>query len=172
MGSPLWLSGGSMMDASKRGIYRERIYASVIIDEASCWIWQKAITRNGYGNFALGGGVNRGAHRVSYFAFTGDLPGGLDVCHRCDVRSCVNPDHLFVGTRSENILDASKKNRVSRDHQKKGSSHPASKLTEMDIPVIRARLASGDAKARIARDYGVTDRVILLIARRQAWRHV
>lgn len=160
-----------MMDASKRNRYRERILSSVKEDENGCWLWQKAITRNGYGNFALGGGTNRGAHRVSYFAFKGDIPDGMDVCHTCDVRDCVNPSHLFIGSRSDNILDASRKNRVSRTHQKKGSGHPASKLTEGDVPTILRRLQSGEPKASIARSYGVSDRIILLISRGDLWRH-
>ncbi|QIB39305.1 hypothetical protein G3A56_15930 [Rhizobium oryzihabitans] len=156
----------------KRDIYARRIASSVVIDAAGCWIWQKKKSNNGYGEFAFGGGKNGRAHRVSYFAHIGEIPDGMDVCHRCDVRSCVNPDHLFLGTRSENLIDASKKNRVSREHQKKGSSHPASKLLEADVKEIRSRLSLGHSKASIARSFAVSDRVILLIARGQAWRHV
>lgn len=155
----------------KRETYARRIEASVSIDDAGCWIWQKKKSNNGYGEFAFGGGRNGRAHRVSYFAHIGEIPEGMDVCHRCDVRSCVNPDHLFLGTRSDNLIDASKKNRVSRTHQKKGSAHPASKLSEADIPKIRARLALGHSRASIARSYAVSDRIILLIDRGQAWRH-
>lgn len=161
-----------MLSAAKTQRYRDRIRASVVTDERGCWIWQKTISKNGYGTFAFGGGKNGRAHRVSFSVFCAEVPEGLDVCHRCDVRACVNPEHLFLGTRSDNILDASEKNRVSRTHQKKGSTHPAAKLCEADIPAIRSRLKLGHAKVSIARDYGVSDRVVLLIARGEAWRHV
>lgn len=156
----------------KKTDYVRRIALSALIDAHGCWIWQKKLSNNGYGEYAFGKGKNGRAHRVSYFAHVGEIPDGMDVCHRCDVRACVNPDHLFLGSRSDNLQDASRKRRLSRTHQKKGSAHPASKLREEDIPVIRRRLETGHPKARIARDYGISDRVVLLIARGEAWRHV
>lgn len=152
--------------------FRDRISKSITIDDNGCWIWQKTRSRNGYGTFAFGGGKNGRAHRVSFMAFNGPIPGGLDVCHRCDVRACVNPDHLFLGTRSENILDASRKNRVSRWHQKKGAEHPSAKLTDDDVKSILDQLCRGEAKASIARKFGVSDRSILLISRGDTWRHI
>jgi len=160
------------MREEKNKRHRERIFASVIPNDAGCWIWQKSKYRNGYGRFAIGGGIVIGAHRASYTAFLGDIPSGLDVCHSCDVRACVNPEHLFAGTRSENILDASKKNRVSRTHQKRGAANPQSKLNDEKVREILARLKSGEAKASIARSFSVTDRVIFLIARGQLWKHI
>lgn len=150
----------------------KRIKASVTIDENGCWIWGKSCSRNGYGSFALGGGHNIRAHRASYEVFKGEIPDGLDVCHKCDVRRCVNPDHLFLGTRSENILDASAKGRVSRTHQKKGTEHPSAKLDDAKVREILRRLDAGEAKAVIARDFAVSDRIILLISRNELWRHI
>lgn len=159
-----------LKDKNKR--YRDRILASVLLDEAGCWIWQKSKYRNGYGKFAIGGGVVIGAHRASYVAFVGEIPSGLDVCHSCDVRDCVNPEHLFRGTRSENILDASKKNRVSRTHQKRGEANPQAKLDGAKVHEILSRLNNGETKASIARSFSVTDRVVLLISRGQLWKHI
>jgi hypothetical protein len=150
---------------------RAKILASSAMQSDGCWIWQKSKMRNGYGRYAIGGGKVTGAHRASYQAFCGEIPHGLDVCHKCDVRDCVNPEHLFVGTRSENILDAFRKGRMS-PNKSHGSDHPSSKLKEADIPVILARRAAGDTKSAIARDYGVTPRVITLIECGEAWKHV
>lgn len=151
--------------------HQERIKSSTVIDGNGCWIWQKSKMRNGYGRFAIGGGKVTGAHRASYQAFTGGIPAGLDVCHKCDVRDCVNPDHLFAGTRSENIKDAFQKGRMS-PNKCRGAVHHAAKLTEADIPVVIGRRKSGETKSAIARHFGVTPRVITLIERGETWKHV
>lgn len=151
---------------------KRRIRASITVDVAGCWIWEKTRSRNGYGTFAFGGGKNARAHRVSYQAFVGAIPTGFDICHKCDVRSCVNPEHLFAGTRSENILDAAKKNRVSRTHQPKGSRHPSAKLSEADVLEILRLLRDGVPPIAISERYQVTDTSIRLIAKGRSWRHV
>ncbi len=159
-----------ILSGSERTRFKRRIYRSIWLTPSGCWRWQKTHSRNGYGRFALGGGRCAGAHRVSYAAFVGPIPDGMLVCHRCDVRDCVNPGHLFLGTHSDNLLDASRKNRVSRTHQPKGSANPQAKLIEADIPVIRGLLSDGVSKRRIASIFGVTRRIILLISRHELWR--
>ena len=77
---------------------------------SGCWIWIGCISQRGYGN--LSGG--RYAHRVFYQAYKGDIPYGKMVCHSCDVRCCVNPDHLFTASHRENVLDAIVKDRYKR----------------------------------------------------------
>src|SRR5882672_10518509 len=86
---------------------------------SGCWIWTGALNSRGYGRFRNEGRMVL-AHRESFKAFKGSTRG-LHVLHRCDVPSCVNPDHLWLGTQSENMLDAYKKDR------KKAKRGPSSK---------------------------------------------
>lgn len=148
------------------------LLASCRIDENGCWRWQKCLHGNGYGKVGLGGGKTTGAHQASFRAFRGEIPEGLNVCHTCDVRDCINPDHLFLGTQSDNIKDAVAKGRMNLTNRKHGEENSQAKLTDAHVVTIRLRLAAGEAKAQIARSFGVTPRIILLIDRREIWRHV
>ena len=77
----------------------------------SCWLWIGAKSM-GYGAFSIRAGVPKAAHRISWELFNGPIPEGMCVLHKCDVRACVNPDHLFLGTRDTNFMDAVSKGRI------------------------------------------------------------
>lgn len=77
-----------------------------------CWEWTASVHHNGYGRIGQGDAKSTLAHRCSYEMHYGSIPDGLYVCHRCDNRRCVRPDHLFLATQSENMLDAGRKGRL------------------------------------------------------------
>lgn len=108
------------------------------------------------------------AHRYSYRIHNGDL-NGLQVLHKCDVRSCVNPDHLFLGTQSENICDMDRKGRrVSVRGERLGTS----KLTENQAIEINKMYASGSYRqVDISRLFGVERSVVSAIVQGRTWSH-
>lgn len=82
-------------------------FESKINKTNTCWLWTGGLTE-GYGRFRFNGFM-LGAHRFSWRLYRGPIPKDLFVLHSCDVRSCVNPEHLFLGTHTDNVLDAIKK---------------------------------------------------------------
>jgi hypothetical protein len=129
-----------------------------------CWLWTGTKSRSGYGVFWIEG-KNKRAHRVSYEIHKGQIPTGSEVCHCCDNRACVNPDHLFLGTHADNVADMIKKGRHAR-----GSGKRSAKLTEADVLNI---IASPDVPALdLAQRYGVSRSRISLIRSGKSWAHL
>lgn len=133
-------------------------------DPAACWNWSGGLTRNGYGLFHLVTGGTRLAHRASFFLFRGPIPDGMLVCHKCDNRRCVNPDHLFLGTVKDNNADAARKGRTEH-----GASRHCAKLTD---EIVREMVLSDLGYDRLAAKHGVSKGVVQRIFNRKTWRHV
>lgn len=103
----------------------ERFWSKVKKTE-SCWIWCGGKIKDGYGHFHLNRKQHK-AHRISWQIINGEIPPGIWACHHCDNPSCVRPDHLFLGTTSDNQIDSAKKGRhaeVKKTHCPYG--HPYS----------------------------------------------
>jgi HNH endonuclease len=133
-----------------------------------CHVWQKAL-RHGYGVLTLDSVVWQ-AHRLAFKLHNPNISiDGWQINHHCDNRACVNPKHLYIGTHQDNMRDAVERKRFRGI---KGSSNFFAKLTEEDIPAIRARLVNGESEASIGRDYGVDHKVIGRIGKRERWAHI
>lgn len=133
-----------------------------------CWLWWAAKSSEGYGRFRVNGKLES-PHRMVYEWYHGEIPKGYDICHHCDNPSCVNPDHLFAGTRSDNMLDASKKGLLN---PAKGEGHPFSKLRKADVKRIKQLLKRGRSYRSIADLFDVSADTISDIALGKNWKHV
>lgn len=130
-----------------------------------CWIWNFRKNEDGYGELFVDGKKQK-AHRISYQLFKGDIPKGLFVLHKCDNPSCINPDHLFLGTNADNMNDMKLKGRASR---LVGSLNGRAKLTDKSVQDIRQ---DNRRIIDIANDYSVSFSLISKIKRQEIWRHI
>jgi hypothetical protein len=132
-----------------------------------CMLWGGGQFPTGYGSFMLPtpkGWRARYAHRLAWEMAHGPIPPGLFVCHRCDVRACVNVDHLFLGTNADNMRDAKSKGRHAH-----GERHGRTKLTEAQVVDI---LDADGTQEAIAARYGLTRQAVSDIRRGARWKHV
>lgn len=141
----------------------------------TCWMWTGCKDSGGYGMIRTGS-VKDGtrtmtkATRMSWEIQYGPIPEGMHVLHRCDTPSCVHPDHLFLGTHTDNMRDRKAK---GRGNHRRGSIHGRAKLTEADVLAIREKYASLDwTQMDLAAEYGVSQPMIGYIVRRTTWRHI
>lgn len=137
------------------------------VPESGCWIWTSYNRRDNYGNFKIGNKTFL-AHRVSYELYIGIIPHGMDVLHRCDIPSCVNPYHFFLGTQIDNVRDCWKKGRGFVPAVR-GERQAHAKLKEKDIIKIRQ---DSRPQSQIAKDYGVSQSVIGDVKRLVTWKHI
>lgn len=129
---------------------REAAFWAKVDKSGDCWLWTGAKNAQGYGMFNQGEGHKR-AHTYSLELASGEqYQKGMDTCHTCDNPSCVRPDHLYFGTRTQNIGDA-----LARGRMKIGERHPFAKLTELDVVALRNEYASGVSVAELEQAYGL-----------------
>ncbi len=137
-----------------------------------CWEWVGPTTQAGYGK--LGAGLRGGkillAHRVAFEDTYGSIPSGLCVLHRCDNRPCVNPTHLWLGTKRDNLLDAIAKGHWTPYHPCYGMRNGA-KLSEDQVREIRSQ-PSQVSQVELARLYGVVQQTISCIVGRRSWTDI
>ena len=113
-----------------------------------CWEWQANLGR-GYGMFWFGK-VPVVAHRLSWMMLRGDIPENMLVLHKCDNRKCVNPNHLFIGTSSDNALDKVRKGRAGY------SGHDAKVFTDQEKEIVSVAIQARRSLRSIARDFNTT----------------
>ncbi len=141
---------------------RDRLLDHITVTNTGCWIFTGRIGSHGYGMIG-----HKLAHRVSWEIHKGPIPEGLQPCHNCpggDNRACVNPEHMFLGTQKDNLLDAGKKGRMSRPH--------FTKLDKTKVKEIRRRFARGESAISLAVRYNITRGNIYPIIRRETWRYI
>ena len=139
-----------------------------IDEETGCWNWVASKMRTGYGQFNPRNGKIVTAHRYSYKIHKGEIPDGLFVCHTCDNRACVNPDHLWLGTCAENLEDMKRKGRSYKPGVI-GERNGSSKVTEKDVVEIRR---SNLLLSEVAKKYGISETAASNIRNFKTWKHV
>jgi hypothetical protein len=168
----------------------ETFMKRVSADRSGCLLWTGYIAKNGYGRIGVHRNeidsrglscadgsrkwVSQWAHRIAWQLKHGPIPDNLFVLHRCDVRRCVNVEHLFLGTQLENLRDAKAKGRNAR-----GESMGASVLTNEQVLKIRQLyddkgqfIAATGALSSLAREFGVSVQALCDIGKRRHWKHL
>lgn len=131
-----------------------------------CWLWTGARQQANYGVFSFSSTAKTVyAHRVAWIMTNGPIPDGLNVLHRCDNPSCVNPAHLFLGTAQDNQDDA-----IVKGRREYGEAHGRAIVTEDDVRMILSR--NTESREILAREFGVSKGTISDIRGRRSWRHI
>ena len=125
-----------------------------------CWIWNGAKNKSGYGRFSMQGNPYAIASRASYELFKGQIKAKAFVCHLCDIPSCVNPEHLWIGNHVENMKDMTRKGRQHR------------KLTAKDAIGIRRSWKRGASNASLCEQFKITCGTVSSIVNRRIWKHI
>lgn len=138
-------------------------FETFFLKTEGCWLWQGALTPSGYGVFQIHRTLTARANRVAYVIAHGEITEGMCVCHTCDNRSCVRPDHLWLGTVAENNRDKANKGRVRTGWDK---------LNPQSVREIRQKAASGVSRKELALTYNVSETQIGYVIRRIVWAKV
>lgn len=183
---------GRRPNADPSATLRDRFDAKVdrSAGPEGCWVWTASRTPFGYGEIGLGGRRGRivRAHRLAFEFEYGDIPAGLEVCHRCDNPPCVNPRHLFLGTHADNMGDMAQKGRSwAKNHPEempRGDNHPLRRRPEcaargvrvggakLNDDAVRAIRTSTLSQRALAKAHGVSRRTIVFVQQGKTWKHV
>lgn len=150
---------------------KRRLLSKSHADRSGCRLWSLKPSRAGYG-IMWWKDRTQTAHRLSWQAEYGPIPTGLWVLHKCDVRACIEPTHLFLGTPKDNMQDKIRKGRgfiPDPTTHVRGTEHPFAILNERRVRLIRA---SAESAAAAARRYGVSKSAIKAVRSRKTWSHV
>ncbi len=134
-----------------------------------CWVWMGATKDGKYGTFFLNG-RNERTHRVSWMIVFGEIPTGLCVLHKCDNTLCVRPDHLFIGSKSDNNRDRHLKGRTA-----KGSKIHRAILSDQDASYIRRiykKNSRVSGSVALSKRFGISHQGVLSVVNRETWKHV
>ncbi|SRR6266403_1567959 len=140
------------------------ILSKISIDSNACWNFTGGMSGGGYGIISFGKYTQRGAHIISHELYKGKVPDDIFVCHSCDNPSCVNPDHLFLGT-----LQTNKDDEVSKWRHAHGENHGCVKLTEEAVFEIRDLISKGYSLAWIGRKYNISKQAVYYIKIGKNW---
>jgi hypothetical protein len=139
-----------------------------------CWLWTGCLNDSGYGIFRFEGRNYRATH-ISLWIYNRPVPQGLCALHKCDNPACVNPDHLYIGDKGQNIQDSynrGRRPRIDVGDQNRGSRNGMSKLTETDVIKIKQRIQAGETNKDIAAEFGVNSSTISEIKSGRTWKEV
>jgi hypothetical protein len=164
----------------------ERMY--IPEPNTGCWFWVGGVCPGGYACLRVGSrtdGSRRGArgHVLSFEHYHGPVPTGMEVCHRCDQPSCVNPDHLFAASHRDNMRDAARKKRLGRARglrngaytrperrpRTRGTRSGVAKLNDAVVTEMRALRAAGVHLRNLSAKFGVSESSVSRICRGLQW---
>jgi len=158
---------------------KDRLYKMSIVDtETMCWNWIGTLKGSDklrqYGSITVGSRLDgtrkqMSAHRFSYRVFNGEIPIGLFVCHKCDNPKCINPKHLFLGTRQDNIDDRESK---GRNKTKTGEDSNLSKLNKTQVLLIRQLRQDGVPRKDIQKQLNIPYSQIKSILSYKSWKEI
>jgi hypothetical protein len=143
-----------------------------ISEAGECWLYTGYLTPYGYGQLSY---QNRQwlAHRLAWFLTHGAIPEDKLVCHTCDTRACVRPEHLYVGSYADNNRDTRTRGRHGSGHTSlSGERNGHAKLSAAAVSQIRSRRCAGESAVALARQHGVTRNTIYDVCSGRSWKHL
>lgn len=154
-------------DDDYKKILECKLLSNIRIDEKKCWNWLGIPNTTGYAQISHRDKKRMSVHRLSYTLFKGGIPKGMDVCHSCDNKICINPDHLWVGTREQNLKDM-----VMKGRSRKGTNKKAAKLDDDKVKYCRFMSDFGVSKLQLAKFFNVCHTTMCMAIDGRSWRHV